>query len=225
MPEFTCTRCGDVFVLSQAVLDRYPGWTPRHCRRCREATGAASAADTGSAARPARSRRSSRRRGGVEENLTLAEVLATYTGGPSDGVFTDGSADPNPGPGGWGAVYVVDDEVVAQDYGHEPYTTNNRMELTAIIHGFDLVPVGTPAVVYSDSMLCVRTLNEWAAGWEARGWRRKGGPVENLDLVKEAWAGKRARPELELRWIRSHDGSRWNEYADSLATAYRRDRL
>lgn len=218
MPEFTCTRCGDAFSLGQEVLDRYPGWTPRHCRPCRDQTAGGGDAS-------ARARRPARRRGPREENLPLAEVLAKYTKGPDDGVFTDGSAEPNPGPGGWGAVYVVDGEVVAQDHGSEPHTTNNRMELTAIIRGVDLVPVGTPAVVYSDSLYCVRTLNEWAAGWEARGWRRKGGAVENLDLVKQAYARLRERPELELRWIRAHDGSRWNEYADSLASAYRRERL
>ena len=138
-------------------------------------------------------------------------------------MFTDGSASPNPGPGGWGAVYVVDGEVVDQAHGSEPHTTNNRMELTALLHGIELVPAGTPAVVYSDSNLAVRTVNEWAAGWAARGWRRKTGPVENLDLVQPLYEAVRERPELELRWIKAHAGNRWNEYADSLATAYARD--
>lgn len=157
-----------------------------------------------------------------EENLTTAEVLAKYTEGPSDGVFTDGAADPNPGPGGWGAVYVVAGAVVDEACGHEPRTTNNRMELTALIAGYGLVPLGVAATLWSDSNLVVRTVNEWAATWERNGWKRKTGQVENLDLVQELYALARARPELEVRWIKAHAGSRWNEYADSLATAYRR---
>jgi ribonuclease HI len=66
----------------------------------------------------------------------------------------------------------------------------------------------------------VSTVNEWAAGWEARGWRRRSGPIANLELVKRLYALARARPHVELRWIKAHDGSRWNEYADALASAY-----
>ncbi|MBT8198381.1 MAG: ribonuclease HI [Acidimicrobiia bacterium] len=157
--------------------------------------------------------------------LTLAEVLDRYPDGVSSGVFTDGSSVPNPGPGGWGAVYVRDGEVIGQDYGYEEDTTNNRMELMAIIKGYALVPEGVPAVLYSDSNLAVRTLNEWAAGWERRGWKRKTGPVENLDLVKKAFYQTRRRPEITVTWIKAHDGHRWNEYADALATAWQRSEL
>lgn len=211
-----CRSCGDTFTPAADLLARFPGWTPRECPRCyRAAKGGAGG-----------------RRGRVdaatfagEEQLTLAEVLERYDGGPDDGVFTDGAASPNPGPGGWGAVYVVGGEVVAQDRGHEPHTTNNRMELTAVLRGAELVPAGTPAVIHSDSNLVVRTINEWAAGWAARGWRRKTGPVENLDLVQPLYELMTGRPELELRWIKAHAGNRWNEYADSLATAYAREQL
>jgi ribonuclease HI len=136
---------------------------------------------------------------------------------PSDGVFTDGSATPNPGPGGWAAVRVVGGTVVAEASGSHPGTTNNRMELTALIEGIALVPPGTPAVLYSDSQLAVRTVNEWAPAWEARGWRRSRGPVENLDLVRTLVETLRGRPELRVEWIRAHVGHRWNEYADRLA--------
>lgn len=137
---------------------------------------------------------------------------------PDDGVFTDGSATPNPGPGGWAAVRVVDGEVVDEASGTDPDTTNNRMELTALIAAVGLVPVGVPTVLYSDSQLAVRTVNEWAPAWEARGWRRARGPVENLDLVRRLVEDLRARPELEVAWIRAHVGHRWNEYADRLAS-------
>ena len=194
---------------------RYPGWTPRTCRSChRRGT------TSGSPARATPSRATTVSAPGA---LTPEQVLERYTGGPDSGVFTDGSASPNPGPGGWGAVYVVDGELVAQDHGHEPHTTNNRMELRALLAALELVPEGTPAVVYSDSNLAVRTITEWAAGWQRRGWRRRTGPVENLDLVKPLYAGYTARPELELRWIKAHAGNRWNEYADALASGYRHD--
>lgn len=128
---------------------------------------------------------------------------------------------PNPGPGGWGAVYVVDNEVIAETFGHESATTNNRMELTALLEALELVPEGTPMTVYSDSHLAVRTITEWAAGWKKRGWKRKSGPVENIDLVKRVYEGYRSRPELTLEWIKAHVGYRWNEYADELAARWR----
>ncbi|MEO0593187.1 MAG: ribonuclease H [Myxococcota bacterium] len=161
----------------------------------------------------------------MADGLSVAEVLNRYHGGPDQGVFTDGSAQPNPGPGGWGVVYVVDGEVADQRYGHEKQTTNNRMELVALIEAYRLVPPGIATTVYSDSNLAVQTVNQWAAAWKKRGWRRKTGPIKNLELVQELFELARSRPELELRWIRAHDGSRWNEYADALATAYARDTL
>ncbi|MEM6532239.1 MAG: ribonuclease H [Myxococcota bacterium] len=156
---------------------------------------------------------------------TVAEVLARHHRGPDQGVFTDGSAQPNPGPGGWGVVFVQRGEIIEHRYGHEPHTTNNRMELVALIEGFQMVPAGISTTIYSDSELAVKTVNEWAAGWEKRGWKRKGGPIKNLDLVQELYAAAKARPDLELRWIRAHDGARWNEYADALATAYTRSEV
>jgi ribonuclease HI len=218
VPSFVCQSCSKEFELPEATLAKYPGWTPKRCMDCKRKTGGQAERAPRRKASPApRSAASSR-----EENLTTAEVLAKYTAGPKDGVFTDGAAEPNPGPGGWGAVYVVGDKIVAERDGHEPHTTNNRMELSALIAGVALVPPGTKATLYTDSQLCVSTITEWAKGWEARGWKRKGGPIKNLELVQELYAIFKSRPELELRWIAAHSGNRWNEYADSLATAYRR---
>jgi ribonuclease HI len=149
--------------------------------------------------------------------LTPDEVLARYTSGPKEGVFTDGSCEGNPGPGGWAFVWVKDDRAMLEKSGGDPATTNNRMELTALIEAYRALPNDAEVTVYSDSELCVKTMNEWAAGWEARGWRRKTGPIANLELVRTLWALKRAHPRVTLRWIRAHDGSRWNEYVDALA--------
>ena len=159
------------------------------------------------------------------ELLTCDEVLARYTGGPKEGVFTDGSCEGNPGPGGWGMVRVADDLVVDQQYGHDPDTTNNRMELVALIAAYRSLPDDAVIDVYSDSQLCVKTVNEWAAGWEKRGWKRSKGSIANLTLVKELYALANRHPNVTLNWIRAHEGSRWNEYADALASSYMRDTL
>jgi ribonuclease HI len=157
------------------------------------------------------------------ESLTPEEVLARHSDGPNTGVFTDGSCEPNPGPGGWGWVWVNEGEIIGEGAGGHPDTTNNRMELTALIEAYRALPEDAKLTVYSDSQLCVNTINQWAAGWERRGWKRKGGEIKNLDLVKQLWAISRARPHVKLEWIKAHDGSRWNEYADALAsTAPRR---
>ena len=196
MPEFKCRNCGDSFSLPQNVLDRYPGWVPKQCRDCRD---------------------------NKPKTKTKTNKPKQSNIDPHTGVFTDGSSVPNPGPGGWGVVYVVNDEIISERSGHEADTTNNRMELTALLEALDVVPEGTPMTVYTDSNLAVRTITEWAAGWEKRGWKRKSGPVENLDLVKKVYAGYKARPELKLEWIKAHVGFRWNEYADMLAGKWREE--
>ncbi len=156
----------------------------------------------------------------IEPQLTPEEVLDRYTGGPKTGVFTDGSCDPNPGAGGWAAVWVEDDQILEVRDGIDPDTTNNRMELTALIAGLRMLPEDRTVTLYSDSQLCVKTVNEWAPGWEKRGWRRKGGPIANLELVQELFALASERPRASIRWIKAHDGSRWNEYADAVASSY-----
>lgn len=214
---FTCQTCDKEFDLPQHVLDRYPGWTPKQCLDCRNQSSRTKG--NGGSGKTASSATKSR-------DLTLAEVLATFHDGPQTGVFTDGSSEGNPGPGGWGAVLVVDGQVVAQDYGQESHTTNNKMELKAMIAGLRMIPPETPTDVYTDSQLVVNILTEWADGWRAKGWQKKSsGPIANLELVKEAYELVKAKPNANLRWIKAHSGYRWNEYADALATAYRRDTL
>jgi ribonuclease HI len=213
---FTCESCDKTFDLPQHVLDRYPGWTPRQCLDCRGKTTKV-VTDKPAIPRPSVSK---------GRDLTLAESLSSFHDGPQTGVFTDGSSEGNPGPGGWGAVLVVDGQVVAQDYGAEPHTTNNRMELTAMIAGLEMVPPDTPTDVYTDSELVVNILTKWAPGWKERGWKKKSpGPIANLELVQKALELAQSKPHANIRWIKAHIGNRWNEYADSLATAYRRDTL
>lgn len=209
MPRFKCQVCNAPFTVSEAALERYPGWTPKYCRQHS----------------PSKKKAPARRSAQVEENLTRAQVLRKYHGGPQNGLFTDGSCHPNPGPGGWGVVWVCEGEILAERHGYDPDTTNNRMELTAIIEAFKLLSPGSQEVVFSDSRLCVNTLNDWAPKWERNGWRRSGGPIKNLDLVKEAYALHKSLPKVEVRWIAAHSGNRWNEYADALSTGWMRDEL
>ena len=222
MPSFTCQVCRGSFEVAQALIDKYPGWQPKYCRLHSPKKRTAGA-------RPARQ---ARRGGGTnrgrtlrEENLTLEQVLAKYEDGAGDGVFTDGSAVPNPGPGGWGVVWVEDGRIVRQAHGHEPQTTNNRMELRALIEAFTMLPGDARIDVLSDSELCVNTITRWAPAWERAGWKRKAGPIKNLELVRELLSLYRAHPGCRLQWTAAHAGNRWNEYADSLATAWMRSTL
>lgn len=216
MPSFECKVCNASFEVPQSALDKYAGWEPKYCREHS----------------PARPKKPARKRSGggakrssgsrSEENLTRAEVLAKYDGGPSSGLFTDGSSIPNPGPGGWGVVWVEDGEVREERHGHDPDTTNNRMELKALIEAFKLLPEDASSTIHSDSRLCIDTITKWAPNWERKGWKKKGGPIKNLDLVQELFALAKSHPKCRLEWIAAHSGHRWNEYADSLSTAWMR---
>ena len=155
-------------------------------------------------------------------SLFLEEVLSSYSAGPQTGIFTDGGCQPNPGPGGWGYVHVVNGEILHQEHGHAPQTTNNRMELTALIRALSALPKNARVEMHSDSLLCVKTVNEWAPSWEKRGWKRSTGPIANLDLVQELYALSLSHPGVKLMWIKAHNGWLWNEYADSLSTAWTR---
>ncbi len=227
--SFQCKECNRSFTVKPEILARYAGWRPAICWPCKskqKATAGPGSAAKGSAkskaaSRPKRAKRSTKRKS-PEENLSREQVLERYTEGPFDGVFTDGACSGNPGPGGWGVVQVENDTILKELSGHDPDTTNNRMEMSALIAALEMLPADAETTIWSDSNLCVKTLNEWAAGWEKRGWKRKTGPVENLDLVQRAYRLFQTRPKVEIRWIKAHNGSRYNEYADCLATSYLR---
>jgi len=99
------------------------------------------------------------------------------------------------------------------------------MELTALIRAFTYLPSDVDIEVHSDSQLCVKTINEWAASWEKRGWKRSTGPIANLELVQELYALHKAKPNIRLCWIKAHNGWLWNEYADALSTAWTRQQV
>jgi len=233
--KFTCKVCGGSFSVPSAALEKYPGWTPQRCLRCRKTEGGARGRQ-GSPRGPARAAApAAAASGGVisgpadplptgDPSLDdkLREVLQRHHGGPAEGVFTDGGSSGNPGPGGWGAVYVRGGAILAQKFGREADTTNNRMELSALAAGYRMIGLDDEVTLWSDSQLCVNTVNTWAAGWERRGWRRKDGPIKNLELVKEVYALAKERPKAKLCWLAAHNGARWNEYVDTLATGHLR---
>jgi ribonuclease HI len=131
-------------------------------------------------------------------------------------IYTDGACRGNPGPGGWAAL-LLSGEHEREISGAEEHTTNNRMELTAVIRALEALKRPVQARVYTDSEYVRRGISEWLAGWKARGWRtadRK--PVKNQDLwqrLDELQAGHR----IEWHWVPGHAGVPGNERVDRLA--------
>jgi len=134
-------------------------------------------------------------------------------------IYTDGGADPNPGPGGWGAVLIHPASGSAQELrGGEAHTTNNRMELTAAIRALEALRKPCRVEMHTDSQYLRRGVSEWLPGWIARGWRRKDGVLQNEDLWRRL-ADAAARHEVRWNWVKGHAGDVHNERADQLATA------
>jgi len=228
MPDFTCTRCGERFAVPQAAIDRYPGWSPRTCRRCRDTAkvpGPTAAPGVllpfqGTRGGGRGARKSIQQQSGTDTvSLTTAEVLERFHDGPTDGVFTDGGCSPNPGPGAWAFAWVRGNELLAEGCGADPDTTNNRMELTAVLRALETLPRDADLVIHADSELVVKTFTQWAAGWKRAGWKRKTGAIANLDLVKAVDGLLTERPGVKFQWVPAHAGWRWNEYVDALAGA------
>lgn len=132
-------------------------------------------------------------------------------------LFTDGACEGNPGPGGW-AFVLRGPEGEREGAGGEDSTTNNRMELTAVVRGLEQVPVGGRVTLHSDSQYVTKGLSEWLSGWKRRGWRTTSGPVKNADLWKrlDVLAAERS---LRTVWVRGHNGHPENERCDAMAVA------
>jgi ribonuclease HI len=131
--------------------------------------------------------------------------------------FTDGSASPNPGPGGFAVIDLDTKQPVA--LGKEPNTTNIRMEAMALIAAYKLAEAGDQ--IMTDSEFWVNVVTKWADGWRKNGWTKKSGPIKNLELVKELFELYESKPDVELTWTRGHVGTEGNELADEWANKAR----
>ena len=131
-------------------------------------------------------------------------------------IYTDGACKGNPGPGGWGAVLEYDGEE-REIYGGERATTNNRMELTAVIEALNALKRPCRILLHTDSQYVQKGITEWIGGWKARGWRTAAKePVKNVDLWKKLDEAI-GEHQIEWIWVRGHSGHDGNERADALA--------
>ncbi|HEY5274062.1 MAG TPA: ribonuclease H [Acidimicrobiales bacterium] len=149
----------------------------------------------------------------IEDDAEAAEA----TDGSRPVIYTDGACIGNPGPGGWGWAHGTDHYAS----GAEPKTTNQRMELTAVIEALRAIP-GQVEIV-SDSTYVVNCFRDrWWQGWRRRGWKNsKGVPVANRDLWESLVAevvDLRGEKAVAFRWVKGHAGEEMNEFVDLLAT-------
>ena len=131
-------------------------------------------------------------------------------------IYSDGACKGNPGPGGWGALLVTAGHR-KEISGGELNTTNNRMEMTAVIRALELLKRPSTVEVHTDSQYVQKGISEWLPGWKQRNWRTASGkPVKNQDLWQRLDALSQQH-HVEWRWVRGHNGHTENERADVLA--------
>lgn len=133
-------------------------------------------------------------------------------------IYTDGACKGNPGPGGWG-VLLKAGTVEKELFGGELETTNNRMELMAVIKALEALKRPCEVLLHVDSQYVLKGMTEWLAGWKAKGWRTASKqPVKNVDLWQQLdMLVNGAGHQIEWRWVKGHDGDPGNERADQLA--------
>nr|WP_197970711.1 ribonuclease HI [Denitratisoma oestradiolicum] len=131
-------------------------------------------------------------------------------------IFTDGACSGNPGPGGWGAILRYGDHE-KELFGGDPATTNNRMELLAVIEALRQLKRPARVKVHTDSQYVQKGISEWITGWKRKGWKTASKqPVKNVDLW-QALDSEAGRHQVEWLWVRGHAGHVENERADALA--------
>ncbi|HQS82017.1 MAG TPA: ribonuclease HI [Thiobacillus sp.] len=131
-------------------------------------------------------------------------------------IYSDGACKGNPGAGGWGALLVADGHR-KEICGGEANTTNNRMEMTAVIRALESLKRPSTVEVHTDSQYVQKGVSEWMAGWKRRNWRTAAGqPVKNQDLWLQLDALSQLH-RIEWKWVRGHNGHPENERADELA--------
>ena len=133
-------------------------------------------------------------------------------------IYTDGACSGNPGNGGWGAIllYKGHEKKIS---GHAKDTTNNRMEMSAVIEALKAVKKSkAEIIVYTDSKYVQNGIMSWIHNWKKNGWKGANKkPVKNVDLWKDLDL-ESAKHEIEWKWVKGHAGNKYNEIADQLAT-------
>ncbi|MCC5829726.1 MAG: ribonuclease HI [Phycisphaeraceae bacterium] len=148
-------------------------------------------------------------------------MSTSQTKRPRVELFTDGACKFNPGPGGW--AYILKHPATGRAIercGGEAETTNNRMEITALIEGLSALKKPSHVVLYSDSAYVLNAIREWMVKWEKNGWRKKPKSkeqVKNVDLWQRLWELLRTH-EVETHWVKGHAGHPENERCDQLAS-------
>jgi len=130
--------------------------------------------------------------------------------------YTDGSASPNPGPGGFAVIEGKGPVALGSESGD---TTNIRMEGHAIIAAMKLAD-GEPCIIHTDSEFWINVITKWSLNWEKAGWKKKGGEIKNLDIVREVCPLYR-QSQATLIWVRGHNNDPGNEMADHWANKAR----
>jgi len=134
-------------------------------------------------------------------------------------IYTDGACKGNPGPGGWGALLRAADGAEKELCGGELDTTNNRMEMMAVIEALSALKRPCQVILFVDSQYVLKGMTEWLHGWKAKGWRTAAKqPVKNVDLWQRLDAlVHQSEHRIEWQWVKGHAGDPGNERADALA--------
>lgn len=126
-------------------------------------------------------------------------------------IYTDGACKGNPGLGGYGAILEYNGHR-KEIFGFEPETTNNRMELTAVIESLKLMKRNCIIDIYTDSQYVQKGMTQWIFGWRQKNWSK----VKNVDLWQEL-DSLASNHQINWHWVKAHNGDKWNERADELA--------
>lgn len=135
-------------------------------------------------------------------------------------IYTDGACSGNPGPGGWAAVLIAG-QYMKEISGGEKSTTNNRMELMAVISALEALKRPCQVTLFTDSQYIERAINEkWLVSWKSKGWKRKGGELKNIELWQrlDELIGIH---DVSFNWVKGHADNRYNNRCDELAVRER----